>query len=919
MDLVVTDWLQLWSVSVFDFGGNRVRNRVYKSRFSLALLIFLLAASARPATASTYYWTGNTSTFSDPNNWTTVVNWGQCGMIVNGVRLICPANTITPGSGDTIAFGTPFPGDSPSRPYQATISAGTNPAISNTYVYDGGYQLNWTGTYTSTSQIVIGQPAGLPLLNPYDFEGGSLTLNLSNGVGQILSTPSLQIGNGQLQVGFSNVMTDQTVLSIGTIQVPLGGSLQATSYLGIGTAPGGTVGSTLVNDFGNITAGITIIGYGPNTGGTLNIGASTNFGLTTPATFTGTGYMNVGGGGAGVLNINGGVLNQKDFLSIGTFGSGTMYIENGGTVNSPYGSLGDNAGSSGTVNIAGPNSQWRDTGNLVIGGNNGAGTGSLNIQLGGIVSNLDGYIGNAGGSSGLVTVGSASLWNNSGFLVIGENGQGTLNVNSGGVVKSTFGILGDSTGGSGTAIVTGSGSQWNLSGDLGVGGNNGPGAGSLTVQAGGVVNDASAWVGGGHGGSGTAVVTGAGSQWNNLGYLAIGGGVYPGSGTFTIIDGGVVNDSLGVIAYASGPTSTTPLPGSTGTVLVSGAGSQWNNAGELAVGEYGMGFLTVAQGGVVTSQTGTSSTGSSGIIGGGGTASAGYTSGTGAVSVTSGGEWNQNGGLRVGFSAGSTGTLTIDSGGRVNDYAGSIGYLPGSIGAALVTGAGSQWNNTTSLDVGVAGTGSLRILNGGLVTDSSAKVGGPGGSGTVILDGATWTTTGTLDIGVGGSGSVTVQDGGILNAGDTVVGSSGSLDIDPSTVNINGNFTLDAGGMLTLDIAGTSPFLYSQLSILGSGLFDGTVIVDFINGFAPQMGDSFDLINTGAGIDFSGAQFEIEGLGPGFLYSENLSNGKFVLQALNNGASAPEPGTLWLTVFITIAFIAAAIRRRGVARASSSC
>jgi hypothetical protein len=112
-----------------------------------------------------------------------------------------------------------------------------------------------------------------------------------------------------------------------------------------------------------------------------------------------------------------------------------------------------------------------------------------------------------------------------------------------------------------------------------------------------------------------------------------------------------------------------------------------------------------------------------------------------------------------------------------------------------------------------------------------------------------------------------------------------------------GDFTLKSSGLLTLDIAGLTPDLFSQLAIGGFGKFDGTIDFDFIDGFAPQMGEMFDLISVLDGADFSNAIFEISGLEPGFQYTATFSDGSFVLTADNDGVStttAPEPGTMGL-------------------------
>jgi len=265
------------------------------------------------------------------------------------------------------------------------------------------------------------------------------------------------------------------------------------------------------------------------------------------------------------------------------------------------------------------------------------------------------------------------------------------------------------------------------------------------------------------------------------------------------------------------------------------------------------------------------------------------------------------------------GTLNIQNGGVVNSADGEIAYNSGSsVGVVTVTGPGSQWNISGALDVNGLGHGTLNITNGGLVADASAKVGQLsvfGASGSVLVDAGTWTTTSLLTIGTGGPGAVTVKDGGDLSAGSMIIGGAGSLTVDPATVDVLGDFTLMPNGVLTFDIAGTTPDLISQLYIGGSGLFEGTINIDFINGFAPTTGDSFDIIKALGGADFSQATFDVLGLAPGFQYFNDFSGGDFTLTALNDGVSnsesgIPEPGSAWLVGGVLTALSLVALRKR---------
>ena len=123
---------------------------------------------------------------------------------------------------------------------------------------------------------------------------------------------------------------------------------------------------------------------------------------------------------------------------VGGQGTGTLTIQDGGTVNSGGGSVGLTAGSKGAVTVTGPDSTW--TNGLSGGLNIGAfGTGTLMIANGGRVINITSNAANIGefaGSQGTVTVtGAGSTWTNSSGVNIGRLGTGTLTIADGGIVN----------------------------------------------------------------------------------------------------------------------------------------------------------------------------------------------------------------------------------------------------------------------------------------------------------------------------------------------------------------------------------------------------------------------------------------------------------------------------------------------------
>ncbi|WP_168735337.1 autotransporter domain-containing protein [Pseudothauera rhizosphaerae] len=145
--------------------------------------------------------------------------------------------------------------------------------------------------------------------------------------------------------------------------------------------------------------------------------------------------------------------------------------------------------------------------------------------------------------------------------------------------------------------------------------------------------------------------------------------------------------------------------------------------------------------------------------------------------------WNVGGGLLVGDAA--AGSLSIESGGMVNNGTGGIGD-----GAVTVTGVGSTWTNTGTLIVGYASgrTGSLRIENGATVSNGTGYV-ASGGSGTVVVaSGGTWTNTASLSVGdTGGTGDLNIESGGTVSSNGT--GNIGRTSTGIVTVTDGGTWT----------------------------------------------------------------------------------------------------------------------------------
>lgn len=217
------------------------------------------------------------------------------------------------------------------------------------------------------------------------------------------------------------------------------------------------------------------------------------------------------------------------------------------------------------------------------------GTGTLTINDGGTLSNRNGYIGTEAGSTGNVTVtGSGSVWSNTSDLYVGYSGSGTLTIDNGATVNGNNIEIGSQANSTGTVIVTGSGSTLNNNDFLLIVGDEG--SGTLLVEDGGSVTTTNLAVGYEDGGSGVLTLAGSASSLTVSDIMVVGTGSTS-TGTLTIEDGATANSGLTYISY---------YEGASGSITVTGSGSTLNNASGVYLAVSGNGTLTIANGGLVT-------------------------------------------------------------------------------------------------------------------------------------------------------------------------------------------------------------------------------------------------------------------------------------------------------------------------------
>jgi len=256
----------------------------------------------------------------------------------------------------------------------------------------------------------------------------------------------------------------------------------------------------------------------------------------------------------------------------------------------------------------------------------------------------------------------------------------------------------------------------------------------------------------------------------------------------------------------------------TGVALVDGINSNWSNSGNLYVGDFGSGDLTVSNNALVHS---------GGIY-------SGY-AGAGSITVDSGGSLQSDSFIRIGDTATGDGSLKLTGGGIAQSVNGSIAFAGGS-GSVLVDGFNSRWIVSGTLDAGLGGIGTMTIQNQGSILAGVVNIGSDfDGDGTVNVSGANSVLAagGLLTVGGNGKGSLLVTGGGTVSSGGGVIGASSA---GPNVVSVGGsnsswnmgNNQLIVGddGSGTLEISGSATVSNGVAIIARGAGSDGTVVLD---------------------------------------------------------------------------------------------
>ncbi|HEY1376826.1 MAG TPA: hypothetical protein VGF55_08525 [Gemmataceae bacterium] len=712
-----------------------------------------------------------------------------------------------------------------------------------------------------SQNVVLGQQNG---------SAGTLTVT---GSGSSVTTGGVSVGQG----------------GPGTVAVLAGGTLSA-GRVQIGEVAGGAAGSVTVSGPGSTLtspSGLFIGGTAVGAGATGSQMTISNGGAVTATTSLGTQSIIYGGS---TLTINGGSLTTGNLTRLGTlnFYDGTLTVNAGfvdaGNSATPLSIQGNAAGTMATLQISG--STTSNLGTLAVGGTR---PGAVVIGPGGNVTPNAVTFATAGTGNGAITLsGPNAVLTVNGPMTFGSTGQSSLSIGAGSAV-TVAGTL--TLGSAGTVNVNG--------GALTVGGFAANG-GAVNWTTGTVAFTGTTTLGAaelttllGPGGTLSAGRTLKGSTFSGNA-LTLAGNLSVTGGTLTAAD--VINTAT--LSVAAG--------------TVQGTASISNPAGSL---------LSLANGATLSGQT---FNGGEVQLGGGAARLTGQLSNSGRVSgtgtVTGNLINNPNGvvsadaGQRLVFGGGASvngSNATIQMTGGTIEFTGQLSNLANG----LISGRGVFRGSTANASgTGLNNTGAVAFSAG--TSDVFGKV--TNGSGGVIVTAGGGITTFHDDVVHNGTeirtnaGSRTVFFGSQSGAGPFTGAGTVEYNGDlrpgnsPARVTYDGEVILNPSARFDAELGGTTPgSQYDELAVFGSIAVGGQLQLQFINGFTPQPGESFKLIEN-RGVQSIAGTFA--GLNEGSLFTA----GGVTFQATYLGGNGhdfvvtavPEPGALALCGVAAVGWVA---------------
>jgi T5SS/PEP-CTERM-associated repeat protein len=637
-----------------------------------------------------------------------------------------------------------------------------------------------TDVFSAAASIAVNGTSTFNINESLTLDGAQLT-RATGGVLTLAAGKTLTVQNGG-DVTITGAFTHNAAANV----VVTGAGSTFTTTLTMTLASGSTM---TVQSGGDVSAGAGGVSIGTSGNGTVTVdgsGSSLNGGTLTVGLSGATGSLTFSNGSTGAF----GFINVDSSGTVGT--SGTLSIQSGATVTGS-GSLTIAPGAvanSGTVTIDGAGSALTisGTGTTTIGATS-ASDGDFIVQNGGTFSSATGTI-TVGATGAVIIVGGTFNANGNMTLngVMTRDATGVFNLAAGRTLTvqggGAAGITGTQNFTGANLTVTGADSQIAASSNMNI--NSGA---TIQVSAGGRLT-ATNLLNLGNSGPGmhTVTVDGASSQlssgnggaWGQFGGVtnvtfsndavgSFGGTLQLGNHSSSGSTGTVLVQSGADVTTSQLLVGNTAAASTTGSVTVTGAGSTWTISGGN--------FLGV---GATGGSTGTLTVASGGVFNSGTGSSVINTTGTLALN---GGTFVANGGLNVNggqFTRDAAGTFTLPAGRVLTVQAG---------GDAIITGNLALLNNVT---VNVSGPGSSFALNAGELTTDGGALNVTGGASVSLNNfnfgssAAAWNASV-----VGGSSFNVTGSNANLGSGSIVfstnaTGALPNVNIDPAPFAING-------------------------------------------------------------------------------------------------------------------------------------
>jgi len=759
-------------------------------------------------------------------------------------------------------------------------------------VFEGG-TLHTTGSFTSDRPIVFEN--GAPAIFDVD---ASTTLTQT---GSITGSGSFaKIGAGMLVLRGNNSFNGELFLQDGML------SVSSSNHLGDTSLPiiffGGTLRTTA--SFEN-SRSVTI---GPINSGSFYVAGPTT--LTQSGTISGDSTSTLIKDGGGVLRLVG---------SLDSTFSGSIAIKDGALelFRNASASFGSNIGGDGSLHKGGTG-VYSLSGTLTYGGETRVEAGTLRRSGGsGLPNSTDLHVAvgavydlnnvsdtiNALNGQGSVTLGSAI---SAKTLTLGSaGGSGTFS----GVISGTLGHLAKT--GSGTQVLSGNNSYSQTffnGGVLSTASSANLGSGQLNFNGGrwhvtgtftnsrtisGPFSFGTIDVQSGHTLTQTGNITGPFASLNKVGE-----GTLVFSGTAFVQNKNINN---GMLQFSGGSGFST----STNVTVASGATWDLNGVSDTVATIAGAGAIQLNAGSQLTLSGNSSGKVFSGVLSGNGALVKG---GTHQLTLT--GSNTHSGGTAI-----NGGIMTISSNANLGSAAAPLSFNGGTLrtsGTFTIDRSVTLNTNGSTIDANgnllvsgaFAGPGSLTKSAGGTLqlTGDSPSYAGPiyAESGTLLVNAQL--SAASINVGAGaifaGAGSV----GAVVNEGQV---SPGNLLAAAGSLNVVGDFTQNAGGILDIELAGISPGTsFDQLVVAGLASLSGTLAVSLLDGFVPAAGDVFAIV-TGGRISGAFDDVLLPTLDSGFLWDLDYHSNEVLLSVVpvfsadfnNDGIVDGDDLAIWQNAF----------------------